>query len=68
MDPEGGEGVQTPLKNHKNIGFLNNTDPDPLKNHEATNFSQNSMLDHHRPASEMPFQWRVAGGKMMARF
>ena len=24
------------LKNHKNIGFLSNTGPDPLKNHKAT--------------------------------
>ena len=30
----GGQGVRTPLKNHKNIkniGFLSNTGPDPLK-------------------------------------
>ena len=31
----GGRGVWTPLKNHKSIGFLSNTDPDPLKNHKA---------------------------------
>ena len=32
-DPEGGgQGVRIPpLKNHKNIGFSNNTCPDPLK-------------------------------------
>ena len=35
-DPEGGQGVQIPLKNNKNIGFLSNTGPDPLKNHKAT--------------------------------
>ena len=35
-DPEGGQGVQTPLKNHKKIGFLSNTGPDLLKNHKAT--------------------------------
>ena len=39
-DPEGGGGVAgpdpSPLKNHKNIGFLSNTGPDPLKNHKAT--------------------------------
>ena len=28
---EGGQGVRTLLKKHKNIGFLNKTDPDPLK-------------------------------------
>ena len=37
-DPEGGggQGAWTPLKNHKNIGFLSNTCPDSLKNHKAT--------------------------------
>ena len=38
--PEGGELVRTPLpphaENHKNIGYLCNTGPDPLKNHKAT--------------------------------
>ena len=32
----GGQGVRTPLKNHKKLGFLSNTGPDPLKNHKAT--------------------------------
>ena len=33
----GGQEVLTPtLNNHKNIGFLSNTGPDPLKNHKAT--------------------------------
>ena len=32
----GGQGVRTPLKNHKNIGFLSNTGLDSLKNHKAT--------------------------------
>ena len=27
----GGQGVPTPLENHKNIGFFSNTVPDPLK-------------------------------------
>ena len=41
MDPEGGQGVWTlpppsPLKNHKAIGFLSNTGPDPLNTHKAT--------------------------------
>ena len=36
MDPErggggGGQGFRTPLKIHKNIGFLINTGPDPLQ-------------------------------------
>ena len=64
-DPEGGQGVLTPLKNHKNIGFLSNTGSDPLKNHKATkptfNVGQSSA-----PVSETPFKWRFAGGPMMA--
>ena len=36
-DPEGGgQGVRTPLENHKNTVFLSNTGPDPLKNHKTT--------------------------------
>ena len=31
------KGVQTPLKNDKNMGFLSNTGLDPLKNYKATN-------------------------------
>ena len=57
-------GPGHPLKNHKNIGFLNNSDPDPPKNYKAT---EHSMLGHHRHASETPFKWRFAGGPMMAR-
>ena len=37
-DPEGGgggQGVRTPLKNHKTIGFSSNTGTDPLKNHKV---------------------------------
>ena len=36
-NPEGGQGVQTPEKNHKNIVFSSNTGPAPLKNRQATN-------------------------------
>ena len=36
-DPEGGgQGLRTPLENHKNIGVLSNIGPDPLKSHKAT--------------------------------
>ena len=31
----GEQGVWIPLKNHKNIGFLSNTGPNPLINHKA---------------------------------
>ena len=49
-DPQGGGGVRTPLKNHKNIGFLSNTGPGPLKITKLS--SQHLMLGHHRDASE----------------
>ena len=51
-------------ENHKNMGFLSNTGPDPLKNHKDT--YEHSMLGHHRATSETPFKWRFAGGPMMA--
>ena len=60
-ESRGGQEVRTPppLKNHKNIGFFSNTDPDSLK---ITKLSgQHSMLGHHRHASETP-------PMMMARF
>ena len=43
----------------QNIGFLCNTVSDPLKTKKLP--SQHSMLGHHRPASETPFQWRFTG-------
>ena len=30
-----------PLKNHKNIGFLSNSGPDPLKNYKAAKLAFN---------------------------
>ena len=45
-------GSRPPLENHKAKGFLSNTDP--LKIPKLP--SQHSMLDYHRPASEMPFK------------
>ena len=67
-DPEGGgAGVWTPpLKNHKNLGFLSDSGPDPLKIHKATEPAF-SMLGHHQHASKTPFKWHFAGGQMMAR-
>ena len=59
-------GPTSPLENHKNIGFLSNTGPDPLKNHKATKPAFN-VPGYHRHASETPFNWRSAGGLMMAR-
>ena len=54
-----------PPENHKNIGFLSNTGPDPLKITKLP--SQHSVLGHHQHTSETPFKfkWRFAGGLMM---
>ena len=65
-DPEGGgggQGFQTPppLKNHKNIGFLSNTGPDPLTITKLP--SQHSMLGHHRHSSETPFNGASLAGQ-----
>ena len=39
-----------------------------LKNNKYHDYpSQHSMLGHHRPASGTPFEWRFAGGPMVAR-
>ena len=37
-----------PSVNHKNIGFLSNTGPDPLKNHKATKPAFNVGLSSAR--------------------
>ena len=63
-DPEvgtGGSGPPPPLKNHKNIGFLSNTDPSPLKNHKATKptFNVGPSSARQRNAIEMAFRWRA---------
>ena len=47
----GGRGSVPPLKNHKNIGFLSNTGPDPINITQPP--SQHLMLGHHWHASEM---------------
>ena len=63
-DPEG-TGGPDPLENYSNIGFLSNTGTDPLKITKLP--IQHSMLGHHRPASETPFKWHLAGGPFIAR-
>ena len=53
-DPDGGQGSDPPPppKNHKNIGFLSNTGPDPLKNHKAAKpaFNVGTSLARQRNA------------------
>ena len=55
-----------PLKDHKAIGFLIRTVPNPMKITKLS--SQNSMFGHHGPACETPLKWHFTGGRMMARF
>ena len=57
-------GSRVRVKNHINIGSLSNNGPDPLKITKVP--SQQLMLGHHRHASETPYNWRFAGGLMMA--
>ena len=59
------QGIRTPLKNHKNIGFFSNTVPDRVKNHKAT--SQHSMLGHHKHANKTPFTWYFTGMPIISR-
>ena len=46
------------------IGFLRNTRPVPSKIKKLP--GQHSLLGHHRPASDTPFEWRFAGGSTMS--
>ena len=48
-DQEGSQGSGSTLKNHKTIGFLSNTGPDPLKNsqrYQASNTGQDPLKNH----------------------
>ena len=60
VDPEGwggGEqGVRTPLKNPKNIGFPSNIDPDPVKITKLP--SQHSIVGHYRHANNVSLAGR----------
>ena len=49
------------MKNHKNIGFLSNTGPDPLKNYKATKPAFN-----FGPLSA--FRWRANDGPLIVVF
>ena len=61
-----GSGGLEPLESNKNIRFLSNTCKDLLKKKQKP--SHDSLLDHHRPASEnailMPIRWRADVGPL----
>ena len=58
-EPEGGAGGSAPhpMKNHKNIGFLSNTDPDPLKKAQSCIASTQCWAIISRPAMMAHLQW-----------
>ena len=66
----GETGGPDPLKNHKNIGFLCNTDQDPLKNRNATKpaFNVGPSSARQRNAISMAFRWRADDGPFIAVF
>ena len=54
------------LKNHKIKVFLAKLVRIPCKTTKLT--SQNSVLGHHRPASNTPFRWRTNNGPLTVLF
>ena len=69
----GGAGGPDPpprLKNHKNIGFLSNTGPDPLQNHKATKpaFNVGPSSARQRNAIEMAVRSRADDGPLLVVF
>ena len=59
-------GLDPPLKNHKNIGFISNTDPDPHKNHKAFNVGPSSARQQN--AILMAFRWWADDGPLIVVF
>ena len=72
MDPEGGRvsGPPPPMKNHKHIGFLSNTGPDPLQNDKATKlaFNNGPLLTRQQNAIQMVFRWWANDGHLIVVF
>ena len=69
MDPEGGGGQRSgpTLKNHKNIGFSSNTDPDPLKNRSyKANIQCWAIIGTPAKRHLMEFRWRAINGVSLA--
>ena len=65
-----GQGVRTPLKNHKNIGFLSYSGPDPLKYHKATEpaFNVGPSSARQRNAISMAYRLRADDGQLIVVF
>ena len=55
-----GDGVRTPLKNHKNIGFSSKTGPDPLKNSSyQANIQCWAIIGTPGKCHFMAFRWQA---------
>ena len=57
-------GSGLPQKNHKNVGFLSNTGPDPLKKHKAVKPAFNARPSSARQRNTIyrAFRWRANNG------
>ena len=66
-DPDGGQGVRTPLKNHKNIGFPSNIDPDSLKSQSyiKPGFNGGPLSTRQENAISMAFRWWADDGPFL---
>ena len=66
----GEQGVQIPLKNHKNIGLVSNTGLDPLSNHKANKpaFNVGPPLALQQNAIYMALRWRADDGPLTVVF
>ena len=68
----GGTGGADPLKNHKAIGFICNTCPDPHINHKATKTAFKvgppSAGALQRNAISIAFRWRADDGQLLVVF
>ena len=67
----GGGGGSAPFpENHKNIGFLSKSGPDPLKNHKAIKpvFNVGPSSARQQNAIQMAFRWRADGSPLIVVF
>ena len=65
---DGGPGGRTPsLENHKSIGFLGKTGPDPMKNHKATKpaFNVGPSSVRQRNGISMALRWWVDNSPLL---
>ena len=58
------------MKNHKNIGFLRNTGPDPMENHKATKpaFNVGPQSTRQGNAIKMALRWWTDDGLLLGVF